>query len=241
MLPAVNEMVVMMDILHEDGSREKIEKLDKKIRIVSSAFDLDKWGWISYGIMRTTGYQACKGDIVAMFDADGILHEKDIKSLKDNFKFLWMHGTHVSAYWGKYRFYKPTLYYDQHKHSGIYKKSVLGDRFDFFGRHLGTPNKSRYYEGETDKQLAIRLYGYEHLWDTKEVFHEKIVRYGRMKDMRFGKPFKKEEEYHKEYMRELLEKIGEVGRGMDINDQPAIIQEKLKGINKNHFGFNFFQ
>jgi len=240
-LPVVDEMVIVMDILNEDGSREKVEELGEKIRIVSSAFDLENWGWISYGIMRTTGYQACKGDIVMMFDADGILHENEQEKLRDGLKNLFMTPNHVSYYWTKYRFYKPTVYYNQNKHSGIYKKSVLGDRFDFFGKHLGTPNKGRYHKGEIDKQLDVTLFGYEHLWDTEEVIKGKVTRYGQMKDRRFGQEFKTPEEYYRIYIEDLLKKLEEGTKGMPISEHPAIIQDKLRGINEKHFGFNFFR
>ncbi len=55
-LPIVDEMVVVFNVYgtpRDDGSRAKLEALRDKIRIVPTEFDLEKYGWISYGIART--------------------------------------------------------------------------------------------------------------------------------------------------------------------------------------------
>ena len=238
--PVVDELVVAWNPLVDDGSREELEKLG--VRLVSAAFDLDEYGWISYAIARTTGYQACKGDTVLMFDADGILHEKQVEKLKARLDHFEKVATdHPYAYWTKYRFYKPTIYHDQYKHSGIYSKKILGDRFDFYRGRKGAPNTKRIKPHETSKQFDIQLYGYEHLWDTKEVLYKKIIRYGKMIDRHYNKPYKADSQYIEDYLKNLKEKLEKKGQVMAINLQPAIIQPKLKSITEDHFGYAFFE
>ena len=241
-LPVVDEMVVSFNIYgKKDGSKDKVLALSEKIRIIPTVFDIEKYGWISYGVARTMGYQACKGEIVLMFDADGVLHENDHRQLnKEIFEFI--SNPHMpTGYWEKHRFYKPNLYYSQHKHSGIYNKEILGDRFDFMrvdGK--GAPNFDRLKLGEDrSKKFSITLFGYEHLWDTEEVLRYKVNRYGRMIDKISGNPFKSPEEYFDKYMVDLFDNRGK-WKSMPIELHPKVIQDKLRSINESHFGNSFF-
>jgi glycosyltransferase involved in cell wall biosynthesis len=242
-LSVVDELVVAFNVYgRQDGSREKIMALNaSKVRIVPTVFDIEKYGWASYGIARTMGYQACKGDVVLMFDGDGILHEKDIQTLVQDVTAFISEGW-VSGYWNKYRTYKPTLYYNQYKHSGIYNKEKLGERLDFFRSDgKGAPHFSNLTpQEERSKSFHIFLFGYEHVWDTKEVLQFKVNRYGRMIDGLYNKPFKTPEQYFDEYMRSLVNKVNKEGKSMPISNHPAIIQKKLREVNETHFGFDFF-
>jgi glycosyltransferase involved in cell wall biosynthesis len=242
-LPVVDELVVAFNVYGKpDGTREAVEGIgDPKIRIVPTVFDILKYGWVSYGIARTMGYQACKGDVILMFDADGVLHEKDIPTLNRELQTFITAGK-ATGYWNKYRTYKPTVYYDQHKHSGIYSKKILGDRFDFFRSDgKGAPNFDKLTPQEQDSfKFSIFLFGYEHIWDTEDVLKFKVNRYGTMIDTLTGKPLKTPEQYFEEYMRELVDRVNREGKSMPIENHPAIIQEKLKKVNETHFGYNFF-
>jgi glycosyltransferase involved in cell wall biosynthesis len=241
-LPVCDEIVVSYNTYSEDGSRSIIENIDPKVRIVTTMFDLQKYGWISYGVARSIGYQACKGDIVLMFDADGILHEKDEAHLKELANRFIERTDIVYGYWGKYRFYTPTRYWDQHKHSGWYNKKVMGDSFDFFRSDgKGAPNTERIGEDKQKAQeLDVILYGYEHVWDSEEAMKERITNYGMMHDRLYGREVKTKEEYWDAYIKELIESMGQKGKTMDIDKQPAIIQNKLRSVNEKHFGYNFF-
>ena len=115
-LPVVDELVVAFNVYgKKDGTLEAVKAInDPKIRIIPTVFDILKYGWVSYGIARTMGYQACKGDVILMFDADGILHENDQKKLSIEIRDFIFNGF-ATVYWEKYRTYKPTVYYNQHK------------------------------------------------------------------------------------------------------------------------------
>jgi len=246
-LPVCDEICAVYDVFSTDDTREIVESIgDKKIRIIPSAFNLKEWGWIGYGIMRTAGYHACSGKgVILMFDADGVLHEKDYDTVRNHCREMEV-GKVPNAYWNKHRIYKPTLYHPQHKHSGIYNKAVLGDLFDFFHGNKGIPNFSRYIAAYPEHakrrtmQFDVRLYGYEHVWDTEECIRNKVAVYGRMMDRVSGQPFKTDPEYYDAYRKELVEKMESKGLPMTIEEQPAIIQDKLKEVTDKHFGYNFF-
>ncbi len=246
LIPICDEIVCAFDWRTKDGTREKLEELRDKttscdIRIVQTAFNIEEYGWQAYAIARTTGYQACNGDIVLMFDADGILHEKDEDNLKNNVARFSEFTDKSRGYWLKHRFYSPTKYHSQFKHSGIYNKKKLGDRFDFYqSKGKGSPNLDHLKEEDGSWQFPIHLFGYEHVWDTEEVVRGKINRYGQMIDKLGRYPIKTPEEYFGIYRDKLIGKMKEKGKVMEIVDQPKIIQGKLKSVNESHFGFNWF-
>jgi glycosyltransferase involved in cell wall biosynthesis len=242
-LPVVDEMVIAFNVYgKKDGTLEALKAIgDPKIRIIPTVFDILKYGWVSYGIARTMGYQACKGEVILMFDVDGLLHENDQKRLSVEIEDFINKG-YATGYWNKYRTYKPTVYYNQYKHSGIYNKGILGDRFDFFRDDgKGAPNFVQLtIQEQSSKKFPIFLFGYEHIWDTEEVLKFKVNRYGVMQDTLHGAPIKTPEEYFDPYMRELVDKVNREGLQMSIDKHPAIIQEKLKNVNETMFGYNWF-
>jgi glycosyltransferase involved in cell wall biosynthesis len=241
-LPVVDEMVVVWDYYSKDKTRELVEEINNsKIRIVPTTFDLEATGFLAYGIARTTGYQACKGDLVLMFDADGILHETDIPKLKQRIDEQLESINRPVAHWTKYRFYSPTKYWYQGKHSGVYNKKVLGDRFHFYrDNYRGAPNYKELKENEKHRQLDITLWGYEHVWDTLEVLQYRAIRYGKGIDRFSNKSIKKDSEYWDEYVKAFKRNMGEKGKTMAIEKHPQIIQDKLKSVDNTMFGYDFF-
>jgi len=134
-LPVLDEMVVIINPYGKDDTEKVVRERfvdDSRVRVVHAYFNIEQIGWKSYGIARTTGYQACHGDVVAMFDADGVLHEKDVDELRKVLNRLSGDTNWHNAYWEKNRIFTPKLYWLQHKHSGIYNKKKMGDRFDFY-------------------------------------------------------------------------------------------------------------
>lgn len=231
-LPVVDEMVVVYNRYKDDGSKDKIADLGEKIRLIPSIFDIDRFGWTSYAFARTLGYQACRGNVVAMFDADGILHEKQRSTLTKRLHLMTQQNP--IYYWGKYRIYQKDRYWIQHKHSGIYYKKELMDYFHFFAdKGKGVPCTADIPFEFKAKQIDVNLYGYEHLWDTKEVLMEKIVRYGKMLGMD-----ESPEERYKNYVSAVKSRLKEQGKSFSITDHPKIIRDKLESMTPDMFGYN---
>lgn len=242
-LPVVDEMVIVLDPYSHDGTRESIEdRFGSDVRIVSAPFDLENWGRISWGIQKTTGYHACKGDVVVMFDADGVLHEKDIDLTKKKLDEFENDPKYLVALWRKYRFFSPTRYYFQSRHYGVFNKKKLGDRFDFFDDTKGAANLRPFADNPTDirRLLGVQIFGYEHTFDTREIYEEKIYSYGKMLD-RAERKERTLQDYIDRQMNQALERMnGKDGGSMKIEDHPKIMQERLRSINPKHWGYNFF-
>ena len=240
-LPVIDEMIVVLDNRTSDGTRENLEVVFKRdqLRIVDCPFLIDEIGRGAYGIVRTFGYQACKGDIVVMFDADGVLHEKDVPAAKEFVRYMRSNRIQM-GFWDKYRIYKPDLYYDQRKHKGVFNKDILGDHIDFYGKTGADSTEIRIKRTPTYKP-GIFLFGYEHLWDTEDTVRTKVIRYGIMLDKQCNRERKSDEEYVRKYIDELKTSLKEKGQKMDIGRHPAIMKDKLESLTDEHFGYNFFE
>jgi hypothetical protein len=243
-LPVCDEIIVVCNSLEEfqDGSIEKIKQIDPKVQVIGSIFNYKKYGWLSQGIMRSCGYYACTGDIVLMFDADDILHEKDVEILK---KKLWdfNHGGEWYAFWRRYKFRQKNIWTLQCKYPGIYNKDKLGNNFNFFGAYLAEANFElipRAHGRGTD--FDFYLYGYEKLWDNKKNFVHKLLD-GKLDDFPEGSINKQytDEEYINNWVKNQYNKVQKEGQFMDIKDQPMIIQEKLNAITPDLFGYDNFE
>jgi len=239
-LPLCDEIIVVYNILFQDEALEKLKNLDPKVKVISGLFDYDRFGWASQGIMRTNGYYASTGDIVLMFDADGILHEKDIEKARKELTDFY-NGDRVFGFWMKHRFNQRETWIRQAKHSGFYNKNKLGNSFNFYGGNkLATPNWGILpKEQDRGQQLDIYIYGYERCWDNREIFDYKLAK-RRVMQASVGKVLS-EEEYIKEFLEERQVKCKNEGQYMPIEEQPKIIQDKLRAITPEQFGYSLFQ
>jgi len=236
-LPLCDEINVVYNILKPDNSLEKLQNLDPKVKVIYGLFDYSRFGWASQGIMRTNGYYASTGDIVLMFDADGILHENDVE--KARLIINQMYNNKVAyGFWMKHRINQREKGVRQCKHSGIYNKSILGNNFNFYG---GTQNYRPMWEllPEEHKRAQntdIYLYGYERCWDNKKIFEMKL------KDRKIMEGSKmSDQEYIDNFIQERIDKVDKEGYLLPILSQPKIIQEKLREIESYQFGYNLFQ
>lgn len=241
-LPLCDEINVVYNIVpgFEDGSLEKIKEIDPKVKPIAGIFDYDRFGWASQGIMRTLGYYACTGDLTLMFDADGILHEKDIDKAKNELQRLFDDRI-AYGFWMKHRINQRETWVRQCKHSGIYNKSIIGNGFNFFGGNgLASPNWGILpAEQQRGRQTDIWLYGYERCWDNLELFKKKLAKRRIMEKSAHG--VVDEAQYIQDFLNERREKNTKEGNHMPIDQQPAIIQDKLKEIKSDQFGFDLFK
>lgn len=241
-LPVCDEIVAIVDPYSHDGTYEAIEeRFDSRVRIVSAPFDLANWGRISWGIQKTTGYHACRGDCVVMFDADGVLHEKDIDLTKQKIKEFMSQTERPVALWTKYRFYSPYRYYFQPRHYGIFNKKFLGDKFDFFDTTKGAASLRRFTDNAASMRtmLGVTIFGYEHTFDTESVYYEKLEAYGKMLDMAENKT-RTLDDYVKRQIQQARDRMEKTNKQVGIEFHPKIMQDRLRGLDSKHWGYNYF-
>lgn len=240
-LPIADEIIVVCNYLDEfrDGSDEIVKQIDPKVKVIYGLFDYKRFGWASQGLMRTNGYYAATGDIVLMFDADGVLHENDIERTRGDLERI-LNEQIPYGFWMKHHFFKTEYCWRQCKHSGIYNKSLIGNKFNFYG-HKGyyAPNWELLGEVARGRQIDTYIFGYEHLWEDKDLFFQKLHNsYIMQKSV---KPDLDEEEFKKSFFENLKEKKAEVTTEfISLDKHPRVIQDKLKEINIDMWGYNNF-
>ena len=241
-LPVCDEIVVVVDPYSHDGTEELIRKtFDEKVRVVSMPFDLEHWGRISWGLQKTAGYLACRGDCVLMFDADGILHEKDIEKTKEATAKFMAQTERPVAHWTKYRFYGPKNYFFQPKHYGIFNKKFLGDKLDFFDNTKGAVSLRRFTDDEPSMRMmfGVTLFGYEHTFDTPPIYEKKLWEYGKMLD-RAQKLDRQLGDFVERQIKQARERMARTNKSMEIEQHPKVIQERLRSLTSGQYGFNYF-
>jgi len=243
-LPICDELIAVCNSIEkfQDGSVEKIKREVPEIKIVGGLFDYPKMGWMSQGVMRTNGYYASTGDIVLMFDADDILHENMIDILRDKINKFSESGEYY-AFWRRYKFRQREHWTLQCKYPGIFNKKIMGNNFNFYGAYLAEGNWSMIPEKHRRGiDLDFYLYGYERLWEDKKTLEYNLLN---SKLVNFPEGAVNKDLTDKEYIENWVNgtrmKIGNEGQYMSINEQPKIIQEKLKSITKEQFGFDNFK
>jgi hypothetical protein len=239
-LPLCDEIIVVYNILKPDDGYDKLKNLDPKVKIIAGLFDYERFGWASQGIMRTNGYYASTGDIVLMSDCDAILHEKDIEDIRRQLTRIYDEKV-LYGFWMKHRFNRKETYVRQCKHSGIYNKSLLGNSFNFYG-HTGNyaPNWDIIPEDQRrGRQLEAYIYGYEKLWDDWETFKDKVEK-SRIMQKSVHSNIPESKDFLENFMKEKREKTLVEGKLMSIDQQPKIIQEKLRQITPKMWGWSNF-
>lgn len=239
-LPICDELIVVYNSLEDfqEDSLEKIKQLG--VQVIGGIFNYKKLGWLSQGIMRTNGYYASTGDLVLMFDADDILHEKDIETLKQKL-IDFNNSDQYYAFWRRFKFRQKETYTEQCKYPGVFKKRVMGNNFNFYGHYLAEANydliPEQYRRGV---DLDFYLYGYERLWDDKYDFKMKLLdcKLTEFPEGAINRHIN-DKDYVNNWINNQREKV-KSGKFMPIKDQPAIIQDKLNQITPEMFGYDNF-
>ena len=240
-LPICDELIAVCNSLekYKDGSLERIKNEIPEIQIIGGIFDYPKLGWLSQGIMRTNGYYASTGDIVLMFDADDILHEKSIENLSE-FLTRFSNSESYYAFWRRYKFRKLNYYTIQNKYPGIFNKNKIGNNFNFYGAYLAEGNWNL-LPNTRGLDSEFYLYGYERLWEDLKTLKYNLIN-SKLENFPEGKinVGLTDEEYIKNWILGNREKVRN-GLYMGIEEQPLIIQDKLRIIDNTMYGYSQFE
>lgn len=182
------------------------------------------------------GYEACTGDWVIHADIDFVFHENDIKDIGRQLENLKDEPV-ISMY--KYQFILPDRFILKSRTPIIVNKGRFGDRIKFdSGGDLCQPS----LDGKQvidPPCLTIPFYNYEHLTKTKEVIEKEIGRMERAYRRTFGKKLYGDD-YFDGWMKMMQGRIKMHGQPIPLSDHPKYIQETIKSLKPDQFGYSNF-
>lgn len=249
MLDFADEVVVV------DGGQEgKIDTIFKaleskkrnvNVKIVNNYWP-ENFDWKFIGEQFNRGYEACTGDWVFRFDADYQIHENDFQSIRDYLKTCDAPACTMPK--------KQFLLVDRYRIKSLtpiaYNKGKYGNRIKLnaggdlcapsldgieLKKSLRSDRISNEYEMLTilyPNCKYIPFWNYDFSFKTKEVIEKDWKRFRRAWEKQFKSDFG-------EFLPMMIGRLNNKGwQKCDINEHPKYIQNKIKNITKEQFGFD---
>ncbi len=240
--------VIVLDGGSTDGSVEYLKGLPEyksgKLRIEDMEWKED-FDWRTIGEHYQKGYEMATGDWVFRMDIDYFLHEKDFEKIR-TYCEVYIDKSPSLAFL-KFQFLLVDRYNLKCRYGLAGNKKMFGDRLTW----TGGPNKSQlaldrtYLDFGSDMIVDTRIpyYNYDFSFKEKEVIKKDFYRFAKAR-FRFDKldwGYKSEEKAW-EYFKDMQMKRfnGKSWKKIEIKDHPKYIQEKIKNIKENQFGYNGF-
>ncbi|KKN71754.1 hypothetical protein LCGC14_0418200 [marine sediment metagenome] len=257
--------VIVVDGGSDDGSVEKIEALSDKITVVENHWPQTDWLWDQLARNTKFGYEACNGDWAIKMDLDYMIHERDIKRIRERLdEMLTRKFPPMTAAFEKFQFQIADKCFSKSKtHIAVNKKH--------YGEFL---NYGRAYDSDTDFMWAIHpehevnglyigksviqyagmierigygVYCYDLTFMTLKQLEEvrPIYDYARAKYYNSNHSDERVREFASKAMQRLQEFFVERWnssnwRDIPLKKHPKYIQDRLKAIREDQFGYNNF-
>lgn len=199
------------------------------------------WGLIGQQFQR--GYEACSGDWVIRMDLDMLFHEKDFSKIK---QALADNPDSPAMSFYKWQFILPDRYNLKSRLVIAVNKAKFGDRIKFdSGGDLCQPSlDGKQLSIEEMPQAGVPIYNYEHLLKTKEQIMDDVGRMDRAYKRHFGKWLYSEDgtdgSAYKGWLEMMLGRYKKPSAMIRLVEHPKYIQEKIKNLKPNQFGYNAF-
>lgn len=224
-----------------DGAQLKIAEY-KNARVLFHKWPVE-FSWEFIGRQFQRGYEASTGDWVIHADLDFLFHERDFNNIHRTLK-LFPEAPAVS-FW-KYQFYLPDRYNVKSRLVIAVNKRAFGNRIRFdSGGDLCQPS----LDGLEIKpymipEARIPIYNYEKLTKTREQVIDDVGRMDRAYQRHFGKWLYSEdgtpESAFDGWMRMAKSRFLKPSQKIELTDHPIYIQETIKNLTPDHFGFSGF-
>lgn len=198
------------------------------------------WEFIGQQFQRV--YEACTGDWVIHADIDMLFHENDFQAIRQTCIDNW-EAPALSFY--KHQFILPDRYNLKSRLVIAANKGKYGDRIKFdSGGDLCQPS----LDGEELKpdmvpEAKVPIYNYECLLKTKEQLLEDKGRMARAWQRHFGE-YKlggpDDQSAYDEWYKMVAGRFAKPHRQVALNTHPKYVQETIKHLKPEHWGYNGF-
>lgn len=199
------------------------------------------WSFIGQQFQR--GYEACTGDVVIHADLDFIFHYKDFDDIRKAAQQMLDNNLPAMSFY-KYQFVLPDRYNLKSRLVIMVNKRDFGDRIRFdSGGDLAQPSlDGRYINPDSVPQSKIGFYNYEKLLKTKEQIADDVGRMERAYKRHFGKTQYgsngTDKDAYKYWIKAQKGKFNKPQEHIRLEDHPKFVQETIKNLQPNQWGFN---
>lgn len=200
-----------------------------------------EFDWPFIGQQFQRGYEHATGDWVIHADLDFIFHENDFadirKAIEEN------NDAPALSFW-KYQFVQPDRYNLKSRLVIAVNKGKFGNRIRFdSGGDLCQPSlDGKKLSPDEVPEARAPFYNYEKLIKTKEQIVDDVERMDRAYERYFGKPLYSNgsRSAFDGWMEMAIGRYHKPSKEIDINEHPKYMQETIKNLKPEQFGYNAF-
>ena len=199
-----------------------------------------EFDWPLIGQHFQRGYEQCDADWVFHLDTDFIFHERDYEGIRQ----VCISDAPALSFW-KYQIFKPNRYTLKSRLVIAVNKSRYSDRIRFdSGSDLCQPSlDGEYIKPDSIPEARIPFYNYEKLTKTKEQIMEDCGRMDRAYHRHFGTyqlGNGTDESAFEGWCGMIKGRYTKHNNFLDIADHPKVMQETIKNLKTEQFGYNCF-
>lgn len=200
-----------------------------------------EFDWQFIGQQFQKGYANATGDWVLHMDLDFIFHERDYGRIRQALKD-YPSAPAVSFY--KWQFILPDRYNLKSRLVLAVNKKKFGDRIKFNGGgDLCQPTLDGVdLDLNEIPQAGVPFYNYEKLTKTKEQVKDDVERMDRAYHTHFGKWLYSEDGVgaYEGWLHMVVGRFGKPQREIALHEHPKVMQEVIRNLKPEQFGYNGF-
>lgn len=201
----------------------------------------DEFNWPLIGQTFQRAYEQCTGDWVIHADLDFFFHEKDFNDIRNA---LANHNEAPAISFWKYQFIQPDKYNLKSRLIIAVNKGVFGDRIKFNGGgDLCQPTlDGKDIKPDDVPESKVAFYNYEKLSKTPKQVIDDVERMDRAYKRHFDRWLysKDGKNAYEGWLRMVLGRANKPRQKIELSDHPKYIQETIKNLTPDQFGYNAF-
>lgn len=197
--------------------------------------------WPYIGQQFQGGYEICTGDWVIHADLDFIFHEKDFAAIR---KACEDNPAAPGLTFYKHQFMLPDRFNLKSRLVLAVNKGVYGDRIKFdSGGDLCQPSlDGKEIKPEYVPEARVPFYNYEKLTKTEAQIRDDVERMDRAYHRHFGKWLYSDngDGAYEGWLKMAYGRFNKPSEHIKLEDHPKFIQETIKNLNEDQFGYSMF-
>lgn len=196
--------------------------------------------WTFIGEQFQRGYEACTGSWVIHADLDFIFHQQDFDAIR---RACQEHNDQPAFSMLKRQFILPDRFNVKSRLVVAVNKGKFGNRIKFNSSgDLCQPSlDGKYIEAGSVPDVKIPFYNYEKILKTKEQIKDDTERMARAWNRTFGNwKLGTTETAYDEWYKMQAGRFNKPHQSIKLTDHPMYMQETIKNLTEEQFGFNGF-